>query len=324
MTGKGIGILLVVMAVLGLGLLAVSTQEREFVTIGTGGVTGVYYPAGGAICRLVNRGREEHGLRCSVESTGGSIYNLNAMRQGELDLAVVQSDWQYHSYQGSSDFEDAGPDEGLRALFSLHPEPFTVVARVDADVQDFTQLEGKRVNVGNPGSGQRATMGVLLDAMDWELDRFGLVSELSASEQSGALCDNNVDAFFYTVGHPSGSIKEATTACDSRLVNVAGDAVDALVERYPYYAHATIPGGLYRGTDEDVETFGVSATFVARADVPEDTVYHVVRTVFENFDSFRRLHPAFAALEKEAMVENALTAPLHEGARRYFEEAGLK
>jgi len=304
------------------GAAAVAGEQR-FVTIGTGGVTGVYYPAGGAICRLVNRGRAEHGLRCSVESTGGSIYNLNAMRQGELDLAVVQSDWQYHAHKGTSDFSSAGPDKKLRALFSLHPEPFTVVARADSDIRDFTDLEGKRVNVGNPGSGQRATMGILLEEMGWDRSKFSMAAELSASEQSGALCDNNIDAFFYTVGHPSGSIKEATSSCDSVLVNVSGEAVDALVERHPYYAHATIPGGMYRGTDEDVQTFGVAATFVASADTPDESVYQVVKAVFENFDNFRRLHPAFANLKKEEMVENALTAPLHDGAKKYFEEAGL-
>ncbi len=309
-----------------LGLAAVSLpaqSEQRFLNIGTGGVTGVYYPAGGAICRLLNRGRDDHGIRCSVESTGGSIYNLNAVRQGELDLAVVQSDWQYHAYKGSSDFEDAGPMENLRAVFTLHMEPFTVVARQDANVTDFRDLEGKRVNVGNPGSGQRATMSVLLEEMGWDTDRFALSSELSASEHSRALCDNSIDAFFYMVGHPSGSIEEASTSCDTRLVNVTGEAVDALVERHPYYAHATIPGGTYRGTDEDVETFGVAATFVSTTDTDADAVYELVRSVFENFDNFRRLHPAFDQLEPERLVDDARSVPLHEGAERYFREAGL-
>lgn len=303
--------------------LPVQASEQRFITIGTGGVTGVYYPAGGAICRLVNRNRSEHGIRCSVESTGGSIYNLNALRQGELSLAVVQSDWQYHSYNGTSEFSEAGAHEELRSVFALHPEPFTVVARQDADVTHFSELEGKRVNIGNPGSGQRATQAVLLEEMGWSRDRFAMASELSASEHSRALCDNSIDAFFYTVGHPSGSIEEASTACATRLVNVTGEAVDNLVERHPYYTHVTIPGGSYRGTDEDVETFGVAATFVTTADVPEEAVYQVVKAVFENFSDFRRLHPAFGDLEPEHMARDALTAPMHEGAKRYFREAGF-
>ncbi|MEQ5834247.1 TAXI family TRAP transporter solute-binding subunit [Marinobacter sp. NFXS9] len=302
---------------------SVSAAEQQFVTIGTGGVTGVYYPAGGAICRLVNKDRKEHGIRCSVESTGGSIYNLNALRAGELDLAVAQSDWQYHAYNGTSDFKDDGPFKKLRAVFSLHPEPFTVVARKDANVTNFDDLKGKRVSVGNPGSGQRATAEVLMNEMGWDMSAFSLAAELKAAEQSQALCDNKIDAFFYTVGHPSGAIKEATTSCDSVLVNVQNDATKKLVEENPYYRVATIPGGMYRGNPDDTTTFGVAATFVTTADVPDDVVYQIVKAVFENFDSFKRLHPAFENLKKEEMVHDALSAPLHPGAVKYYKEVGL-
>jgi len=305
------------------GSMSVSAQEQRFVTIGTGGVTGVYYPAGGAICRLVNMDRKEHGIRCSVESTGGSVYNLNAIRQGELDLAVAQSDWQYHSYNGTSEFSNSGKDEKLRAVFSLHPEPFTVVASKGSGIKTFEDLAGKRVSVGNPGSGQRATAEVLMQEMGWTMDKFSLAAELKAAEQSQALCDGNIDAFFYTVGHPSGAIKEATTSCDSTIVAVDNEATKTLIKDNPYYRTAVIPGGMYRGNDEDVTTFGVAATFVTSADVDEDVVYEVVKTVFENFDSFKRLHPAFGNLKKEEMVSDALSAPLHKGAEKYYREAGL-
>ena len=308
---------------LGVASAPATAQEQQFVTIGTGGVTGVYYPAGGAICRLVNMDRKEHGIRCSVESTGGSVYNLNAIRQGELDLAVAQSDWQYHAYNGTSQFKDDGPNKELRAVFSLHPEPFTVVASKGSGIKTFEDLEGKRVSVGNPGSGQRATAEVLMDEMGWTLDKFSLAAELKAAEQSQALCDGNIDAFFYTVGHPSGSIKEATTSCDSVIVAVDNAATEKLISENAYYRKAIIPGGMYRGTDEDVPTFGVAATFVSSTDVSEDVVYEVVKAVFENFDSFKRLHPAFANLEKSEMVSDALSAPLHPGALKYYKEAGL-
>lgn len=308
---------------LGAASTAVSAQEQQFVTIGTGGVTGVYYPAGGAICRLVNMDRKEHGIRCSVESTGGSVYNLNAIRQGELDLAVAQSDWQYHAYNGTSQFKDDGPNKDLRAVFSLHPEPFTVVASKGSGIKNFEDLEGKRVSVGNPGSGQRATAEVLMDEMGWTMDKFSLAAELKAAEQSQALCDGNIDAFFYTVGHPSGAIKEATTSCDSVLVNVDNKSAKKLIDDNPYYRKAIIPGGMYRGSDNDVTTFGVAATFVSSTNVPDEVVYEVVKAVFENFDSFKRLHPAFANLKKEEMVSDALSAPLHPGAVKYYKEAGL-
>ena len=305
-----------------LGAGAASAQET-FIAIGTGGVTGVYYPTGGAICRLVNRDRADHGIRCGVESTAGSVYNINAVRSGELEFGVAQSDWQYHAYQGTSQFEEQGAFEGLRAVFSVHPEPFTVVARADAGIETFEDLQGKRVNVGNPGSGQRGTMEVLMEEMGWTMDDFAVASELQAAEQSQALCDNNIDAMIYTVGHPSGSIQEATTACDAVLVDVDNAATQALVEENPFYRVATIPGGMYRGNEEDTTTFGVGATFITSADVPEEVVYTVVRAVFENIDQFRSLHPAFANLDPQEMANDGLSAPLHPGAERYFREAGL-
>ena len=308
----------------GLSLFATPVVSADtFVTIGTGGVTGVYYPTGGAICRLVNKGRKNHGIRCSVESTGGSVYNLNTIRAGELDMGVAQSDWQYHAYNGTSKFKDKGANKDLRAVFSVHPEPFTVVARADSGIKTFSDLKGKRVNVGNPGSGQRGTMEVVMGALGWKMSDFKLASELKSAEQSKALCDNKIDAMVFTVGHPSGSIKEATTTCDAVIVEVSGAAVDKLVNENPYYRHATIPGGMYRGSDSDVKTFGVGATFVSSTNVTNDVIYQVVKAVFENFDQFKKLHPAFAVLDKKAMVKDGLSAPLHDGAAKYYKEAGL-
>lgn len=309
------------------GMLVVTgpgkAAEQSFITIGTGGVTGVYYPAGGAICRLVNKGRKTHGIRCSVESTGGSMANLTSIREMDIDLAVVQSDWQYHAYHGTSRFAGVGPDKNLRSLFSIHPEPFTVVARADAGIIDFEDLKGKRVNVGNPGSGQRATLEVLMNALGWDMGVFSEVSELKSAQQSAALCDNEIDAMVFTVGHPSGSIKEATTSCQSVVVNVAGSVVDQLVSDNDYYRTAVIPGGMYRNNENDVMTFGVGATFVATASLDADIVYQLVKAVFENFESFRKLHPALKVLNKEEMISDGLSAPLHEGAVRYYKEAGL-
>ncbi|OUS35656.1 C4-dicarboxylate ABC transporter substrate-binding protein [Rhodobacterales bacterium 56_14_T64] len=309
-------------ALLAASFMAPAAMAEEFITIGTGGVTGVYYPTGGAICRLVNKGRKEHGIRCSVESTGGSVYNINTIREGELEFGVAQSDWQHHAFHGTSKFSDAGAFEGLRAVFSVHPEPFTVVARADAGITNFDDLKGKRVNIGNPGSGQRGTMEVLLEAKGWGMDAFALATELKAAEQSAALCDNQIDAMVYTVGHPSGSIQEATTACDSVLVTVDGDAVTGLIDDNAFYRTATIPGGMYRGSDADTMTFGVGATFVTSDAVSEEAVYTVVKSVFENIDAFRKLHPAFANLQPEEMATAGLSAPLHAGAAKYYKEQG--
>jgi TRAP transporter TAXI family solute receptor len=306
-----------------MGTAPTQAADQIFVTIGTGGVTGVYYPTGGAICRLVNKTRKEHGIRCSVESTGGSVYNLNMIAAGELDMGVAQSDWQYHAYNGTSKFEKKGPNKDLRAVFSVHPEPFTVVARADSGIKDFKDLKGKRVNIGNPGSGQRGTMEVVMGALGWTKKDFKLASELKSAEQSKALCDNKIDAMVFTVGHPSGSIKEASTSCDSVLVTVTGPEIDKLVADNAYYRMATIPGGMYRGTDSDTNTFGVGATFVTSSKVSEDVIYNVVKAVFENFDQFKKLHPSFSDLKKEEMIKDGLSAPLHKGAVKYYKEAGL-
>ncbi|SDJ72405.1 TAXI family TRAP transporter solute-binding subunit [Billgrantia gudaonensis] len=297
-------------------------QEENFITIGTGGQTGVYYVVGQSVCRMVNRGSDDHNIRCNAPSTGGSVANVNGMKSGELDMGVVQSDVQYRAYHGEANFEDDGAWEDMRAVFKMHGEPLTVVARADSGIEHFSDFPDKRVNIGNPGSGQRNTMEVVMEAMGWDEDTFALASELDAAEQAAALADNNVDAMVYVVGHPNGSIQEATTTVEANLIPVTGPEIDELIETYPYYSKSVIPGGLYRGNDEDVETFGVSATFVTHAGIDADVVYETVKAVFDNFDRYKRLHPAFENLDPEDMISQGLTAPLHEGAERYYREQG--
>lgn len=300
--------------------LSSPVQAETFITIGTGGVTGVYYPAGGAICRLINIQREQHGIRCAVESTDGSIYNLNAIREGDLELGIVQSDWQYHAYLGTGAFADQGPFKSLRSVFSIYAEPFTVVARADAGIKSFTDLKGKRVNIGNPGSGQRGTMEVLMKAMGWSKQSFGKVTQLNAAEQSRALCENKIDAMVFTVGHPNNTIKEATTSCNSVIIPVTGPVVNKLIEENEFYQPARIPGGMYRGTPEAVSTFGIHATLVTSTRMESEVIYQVVKSVFEHFDTFRKLHPALTNLKPKEMMHHGLSAPLHDGAKKYFQE----
>ena len=301
---------------------AAMAQQAKFVTIGTGGVTGVYYAAGGAICRLVNKDRAKHGLRCSVESTGGSVFNANAIRSGELDMGVVQSDVQYGAVKGEGQFKGAGPSPDLRAMFSMHPEPMTVVVRKELNAQSLTDLKGKRFNIGNPGSGHRAGADELLAAFGMKTSNLGLASELKADEHGPALCDGKIDGFVFAIGHPSANIQDPTTACGAKLLSLKGDGVDKLVATHSYLAKAHIPGGTYPGNPQATDTYGVLATFVTSAKTPPDTVYAVVKQVFDNFEDFKKLHPALAHLKPQEMVKNGLSAPLHEGAARYFKEKG--
>ncbi|MCT8634261.1 TAXI family TRAP transporter solute-binding subunit [Glaesserella parasuis] len=307
-------------ASLAMGSMAAHAEDK-FVTIGTGGQTGVYYVVGQSICQLVNRDTAKTNVKCNAPSTGASVANLNAIADKQMEMGIAQSDWQYHAYNGSSSFEGKKNDK-LRAVFSIHPEPFTVMARTDAKITNFDDLKGKRVNVGDPGSGTRATMNVILAAKGRTDKEFKVASELKPAEMASVKWDNKLDANTYNVGHPNGALKEAAASCDAHLVPVTGEAIDKLVADHPYYAKATIPGGLYKGTDNPVDTFGVYATLVTSADVDADRVYTVVKAVFDNFDRFKRLHPAFENLKEEEMIKNALSAPLHEGAIRYYKERG--
>jgi TRAP transporter TAXI family solute receptor len=297
--------------------------KTTFVTIGTGGITGVYYPTGGAIAKIVNKKRKEYGIRATVESTGGSVFNVNAVMAGDLEFGVVQSDRQYQAINALAEWKDKGPQKDLRAIFTIHPESINLVAADDAGINTIQDLRGKRVNIGNPGSGQRQnSIDALANAgINYETD---LNAEgVKAAEAPGLLQDGRIDAFFYTVGHPNGAIKEAT-AGKRKVHFVPITGVDKLLAKYPYYARASIPIKLYPGATnkEDVETFGVKATFVTSAKVPDEVVYAITKEVFENFEDFKKLHPAYQVLTKKNMLEG-MSAPIHPGAMKYYKEAGL-
>ena len=298
-----------------------AVAQQKFISIGTGGVTGVYYPTGGAICRLVNKNRKKHGIRCSAESTGGSIYNINTVRNGELEFGVAQSDWQYHAYNGTSKFKDKGAFKKLRAVFSVHAEPVTIVSRADAGINNITDFKGKRINIGNPGSGTLGTYEVIENAMGWKRGDLKLAAQMKSSETAQALCDGKIDAYFWLVGHPSALTQESIASCASKLSNATGPAIEKLIADNPFYRAATIPAGMYNNK-EDVKTFGVGATFVTSADVADDVVYTVVKAVFDNIDQFKKLHPAFNHLKPAEMIKDGLSAPLHEGAKEYYKEKG--
>lgn len=308
-----------------------AADTKRFISIGTGGPTGVYFVVGNSVCRMVHKeaaeGRSEgrkHGIRCSAPSTAGSTYNIGQICEGELDFGVAQSDWQFHAVNGSKP-DKVNPCEDLRAVFSVHPEPYHIIAGDGSGIQSWSDLKGKRFNIGNPGSGQRGTTEELMEGHGWTTDDFAVASELTSTEQANALCDGKIDAFGYTVGVPNAGVAVATDGCDAYIVDMSEDEVaKGLVNEHDYYAWATIPKGTYKTTDSDVTTFGVKATFVTSAGVPEDVVYEVTRAIFENIDDFRKLHPAFSNLEPEQMITDALSAPIHPGAMKYYEEKGWK
>ena len=302
--------------------LAPAFASEKLVSVGTAGVTGVYYPAGGAFCRLVNRYRKENNVRCVVESTGGSINNLEAIRKGELDMGIIQSDLLYYAYNGTGIFYDVPADKGLRSVIALHSEPFTVIARKDAKIGSFDDLKGKRINIGAVGSGQRATMEELMAKKGWNSKSFTVV-DVKASDLPQALCSKKIDAMIYSGGHPNGAVQQITSMCETKLIDVDSKLIDSLMKEHPFYTRTVIPGGMYAGNSKDVKTFGVRAVLVTTEDMDSDIVYQMVKALFDNLDNFKTLHPVFATLDAKYMIEDADIVPMHPGAQKYFREKGL-
>jgi len=307
-----------------LSFLPVKGQCRlTFVTIGTGGVTGVYYPTGGAISRIVNKKSKIYHLKVTVESTAGSVYNINAVCSGDLEFGIAQSDRQYQAWYGLKEWKGR-PQKKLRSVFSIHPESVTLIATDESGIWSLKDLKGKRVAIGNPGSGQLGNSrdALWLAGLDEKKD---IKAEyIKAVEAAEALQDERIDAYFYTVGHPNGSIKEAT-AGRIKVHIVPIPNVEPLLKKFSYYAKSYIPKKFYpnlTNKEDLIPTFGVKATFVTSIDVPENVVYAIVKEVFDNFEAFKKLHPAYSVLTKKDMLKG-LTAPLHPGAIKYYKETGL-
>jgi TRAP transporter TAXI family solute receptor len=309
----GLALLLGFVLVMG-SLPTTADAKRIYVTIGTGGITGVYYPTGGAIAKMVNAKRKQYGIRATVESTGGSVFNVNAILSGDLEFGVVQSDRQYQAIKGIADWKDKGPQQDIRAVFSIHPENVDLIVAVESGINSIQDIKGKRINLGNIGSGYRQ------NAIEKDFHS----ESIKAAESPGLIQDGRIDGAFYTVGHPSGYYKEATSG-RRKVKFIPITNIDSLLEKYPYYAKSVTRMELYPGAANkgDVPTFGVKATFVTSIKVPEDIVYAITKEVFDNFDSFKKLHPAYGGLKKENMLDG-LSAPIHPGAMRYYKEVGLK
>ena len=297
-----------------------AAQDKQW-TLGTGGQAGVYYLTGEAICRIVNRDGDNQGPRCTAAVTPGSVSNLNQIRRGDLDVAIVQSDWQAHAYRGTDVFESAGPNSALRSLFSLYPESLTVVARMDAGIESLEDLRGKKINLGQPGSGSQRTLAAVMGALGWKSSDFALVTDLKPDEVLGAFCNNRFDAFAIMAAHPNKLVHEALRRCDGVVVAVTGEAVESLVNNVEAYVSTTIPADEYGVEGGLITSFGVIASVVTSEKLDEETAYRLVAAVGANLERLKKQHPALRALRPE-LIRLGNTAPLHPGAARYFTEVG--
>jgi TRAP transporter TAXI family solute receptor len=295
--------------------------KTTFISITTGSETGVYYPAGGGIAEIVNQQTSEHGIKASAQTSKGSVDNINSLLAGNSQFGIAQSDAQFNAVKGLAAWEGK-PQDKLRFVLSLHPESVTLVAAADSGISSLADLKGKRVNLGEPGSGTRGNAEAVLQAAGIDPSELAAAEGLNAKEAPRVLQDDRIDAFFYTVGHPAGAIEEATSGTRVlKFVPITG--MDELLAKYPYFRKTTINRALYpKAEGEDAETFGFVTTVVTSSDIPDEVVYQLTRAVFENLDAYRKKHPALQNLEPEEMIAGG-TAPLHPGAERYYREAGL-
>ena len=312
-----------IIGAISLAVLAINSFGYEFITIGTGGVTGVYYPTGGAICRIMNKIKKQTGIKCTVESTGGSVYNVNTIKKGELDFGIAQSDVVYQAYNGEGKFKNK-PYKGLRVVMSIHPELLTLVVRKDSGIKSFYDIKGKRINIGNPGSGNEAAVRTLME----NCGAFKLsdikAEGLKAAESPNALKDRKIDGYFYMVGHPTANIKDAANSTDIDLISLDNvPAAKLLVKEKPYYAWGVIPANMYKGVKHDTKTYGVKAILVTSDKMSEKTVYYLTKSILDNFKKFKRMHPAYKHLSKKDLLKGFDHNIMHPGAKKAFKEAGL-
>ena len=304
-----------------LSLISHPSFALERITIGTGGLTGTYYPTGAAICRMVNKLSKDVKIRCSVEATQASVYNINSINNSELDLGIAQSDVVYQASRGNGQFKGKQVKK-LRSVMAIYPELLTFVTRTDSNIKSLKDIKNKRINIGNKGSGTEGTVLTLFKENNIKKTQLKYAGSLNAVSMPDALRDNRIDAYFYIVGHPNANIKIATDASDAKIIPLKGQTINSLLKKYPYFAKASIPAGMYKNNNKKIETFGVKAVLVASTDVKDETIYELVKVILENFESFKKLHPVYANITKASLLDG-LSAPLHKGAKKYFKEAGL-
>ncbi len=304
-------------------IILLSTQlfSSEFITIGTGSVTGIYYATGGAICRLVNKYKSDSSVRCSIESTEGSLYNLNSVNNKDLDFAIVQSDILYQASHNKNNFKNSSFSK-VKSIMAIYPELLTLVTNKDANINTIMDIKNKRINLGSSGSGNETTALTLFNEIGLTKNDLKEAATYNASEMSDALKNNKIDGYFYMVGHPTSTIKDTSSSINIKIIPIENEITNPLVEKYPYFTKGNIPAGIYKAHPEEIPTFGVKAVLVANEKVSEKVVYAVVKAILENFDEFKKQHPAYSNITKESLLEG-LSAPLHEGAKKYYQDTGL-
>ncbi|WP_395877412.1 TAXI family TRAP transporter solute-binding subunit [Ehrlichia muris] len=296
--------------------------DKQYILIGTGSMTGVYYPIGGSICRFMTTdyGKDDSKVICSISSTTGSVYNLNSIRYSNMDVGIVQSDLEYYAYNGLGFYEKMPPMDNLRILASLHREYITIVVRKDSGISVIDDIKGKRVNIGSPGTGVRVAMSKLLKEKGWTRRDFSVMAELKSSEQAQALCDNKIDVMVDVIGHPNASIQEASATCNITFIPLDDKLIADLHAKYPYYQRDIINGKLYNNPS-DIQTVSVKASLITTTELSDDLAYKIVKSIVTHLRELRGITGALKTLTLQDMAKSDIT-PMHDGAKRYYKEIG--
>ncbi|WP_019584805.1 TAXI family TRAP transporter solute-binding subunit [Deinococcus apachensis] len=309
--------------VLLLGTAAIAlAQGTTFLTIGSGSTTGVYFPVATGMAKMINDAGA--GVRANARSTGGSVFNVNALATGELDAAIAQNDIVYYAYKGTGLQAFQGKANGkLRTMAVLYPEVLHVVARRDAGINSIADLKGKRVVIGDLGSGTEQTARQVLEAYGLGLDDLGQALRVSPAQGISLMQDKRADALFYTVGVGASAISQIAQTVDVKMVPVSGNQASSLIKKYPFYVRYNIPAGSYKGVGATVPSVAVQATLVTTTGVSEDAVYKAMKAAFGNETELKAIHPSLASNFSYAKAVKGLPAPLHPGAVKFFREKGL-
>lgn len=286
------------------------------ITMGTGGTTGTYYAFGGVISNVLNG--KNVGVNINVTSTGASKANIFLVNDGEADMAIVQNDVMDYAYNGSDLFADEGATTGFSTVAALYAEVCQVVA--SGDLKEIGDLKGKRVSVGDAGSGVEFNARQILEAYGITFDDIQ-VNNLGFGDSAEALKDGKIDAFFCTAGAPTTAIVELATTNSINLLEIDDEHAKALSDAHPFYTTYPIPGGSYKGVDNDVQTVAVKATIIASPKLSDDVVYNFTKALFDNKDEIASTHSKGEELDPEYAV-SGISVPFHPGAEKYFKEIG--
>lgn len=300
-------------------LMATLSFGENRITFGTGEVNGTYYPIGKNICKLINKNHNE--IKCSIESTDGSVHNINSVKDSEFNFGISQADTLNHAINGKKSYRNKRISN-LRAVISIYPELLTFVTNKKSNIKSLEDIKNKRVNIGNPNSGSEATVLELLKEYEIKKSDLALASSLKAADTADALRDERIDGYFFMVGHPAKNIEDAANSIPISIANIKGEKLDGFIKKNPYFTKAYIPKNLYKGVDKKIETFGVKAVIFTKEEVSDELVYKFLKTILENFDEFKKAHVVFKDLTKESLLKG-LGAPMHKGAIKYFKEINL-